>query len=734
MTIYSPPQTIAQASRYLSQGFAPIPVRYRDKSPTLSKWQQITLTQSDIQKHFGTEHNIGVVLGTRSSGLIDVDVDDNIALKLAPAFLPDTGMVFGRTSRRRSHWIYRCSVTKTKQYVGENGMIVEMRGDRAQTVFPGSIHSSGEPVAFDLDGEPANVGYDELEFACEQLCIAATLARHWNAGSRHALALATSGFLAKSRWDEADTLAIIMTVASAVGDTEHEDRQLCVAQTYQKLASGEPVQGYAKLSEILGKKVADKLAQWCGPTADLDIPWSLPPTAEAIVDISTDTRAAEAFAGSYNDEIVYCEEMDGWFRKDNQVHRPISAVQIQGVATTFARTLAVQIAGHLPGGMWQARSMESCGRINSLVQLARAKLLTAWGKIDKARGLIGLVDGSVYDLDAGRLTTQPQSLVTKSIGTQFDEGASCSNWLKFLDRIFAGDQETIAFVQRAVGYSLSGEVGEQSMFLLVGTGANGKSTFITALNHLFGDYAATIPMHTLMLQRNGNEQTNDLALLPNKRFVVASEGEPGQRLAESRIKLMTGGDKISCRRLYGDYFTFEPQFKLWLATNSLPLITGVDEAIWRRMHVIRFPVTIPVAERDLNLGYALQAELPGILNWALQGYQDWKQHKLSPPPQVTSATGEYRRDNDTVGQFIEACCERDPRAVTSAKDLYDCYSRWADESGLGPLHKTMFGKTLAQKDFAKVARSSGSAWKGLNLKPTDVTELLQRKGLTQSAE
>jgi putative DNA primase/helicase len=558
--IYNPNQTIAQALHYLSQGFAPIPVEYREKKPLLPKWQQAALCEKDLAEHFGSgPKNIGIVLGARSNGLIDVDIDDDIALQLAPGFLPETGMVFGRNSRPRSHWLYRSAVTKSKQFSDENGMIVEIRGDGAQTVFPGSVHASGEQITFDTDREPENIDYEQLEFACIQLCVATTLLRHWQDGSRHGLALAVAGFLAKSGWKEADAIKLIIAVASAAGDGDIEDRRLCVVDTYRRYAAGGTIQGYEKLCGLLTKKVADKLAFWCKSAVEADMSVSLPVDAMAMADISTDARAAETFSNSYKGKVIYCDGSNGWFRKDNQVFRPISAVQIQGVATKFSCDLANKIAGRLPGGFSQSRALESYGRINSLVQLSRAKLRVEWEEIDKARNLIGLGDGAVYDLNRMQVM-QSQAIVTKTIGANFDQEAKCPNWEKFLDRIFAGDKDVIGFVQRAVGYTLSGEVGEQCLFLLVGTGANGKSTFVNAINSLFGDYAAAIPMHTLMLQRGGNEQTNDLALLPGKRFVAASEGEPGQRLAESRIKVMTGGDRISCRRLYQDYFSFDPQF------------------------------------------------------------------------------------------------------------------------------------------------------------------------------
>jgi putative DNA primase/helicase len=180
---------------------------------------------------------------------------------------------------------------------------------------------------------------------------------------------------------------------------------------------------------------------------------------------------------------------------------------------------------------------------------------------------------------------------------------------------------------------------------------------------------------------------------------------------------MTGSDIITCRRLYQDFFEYQPQFKLWIATNNLPKVTGVDEAIWRRIRVIRFPVTIPEEERDPNLTHDLKTELRGILNWALEGLKHWKDDGLKAPTQVTQATGEYRLENDTVAQFIEACCDKDPRVTTTAKVLYDRYLCWCSESGFDAIPKNIFGKTLAQKGLQRTGLRAGSAWNGLRLKP-----------------
>jgi putative DNA primase/helicase len=210
--------------------------------------------------------------------------------------------------------------------------------------------------------------------------------------------------------------------------------------------------------------------------------------------------------------------------------------------------------------------------------------------------------------------------------------------------------------------------------------------------------------------------SNDLAYLVGKRLVVASEGEQGQRLAESKIKLMTGGDRLSCRALYQNLFEFEPQFKLWVATNDLPKVTGTNDAIWRRIRVIEFPVTIPPAEQDKSLSERLVAELPGILQWALEGLKDWQTRGLDAPECVLKSTEAYRDENDTVGQWIESTCVCGPGCRASMKDLYASYQIWCENSSLDPLPNTGFGKELGRRKFPVVKTHRGNDRKGIGLR------------------
>ncbi|MBC6714265.1 phage/plasmid primase, P4 family [Treponema sp. Marseille-Q3903] len=204
-----------------------------------------------------------------------------------------------------------------------------------------------------------------------------------------------------------------------------------------------------------------------------------------------------------------------------------------------------------------------------------------------------------------------------------------------------------------MGYALSGDVSEQCLFILWGTGANGKSTFLNVLQYLFGDYACSTMIETFM--KKNSEQSNDLARLKGARLVTTSEIELGKQMSESLIKTVTGEDDLTARFLYGEYFSFKPTFKIFMATNHKPKIRGADNGIWRRIKMIPFTVTIPPEQRDKKLTEKLIAENSGILNWLIQGYAMWRKEGLGEEPKaVREANNEYRMDMDVVGTFVDS--------------------------------------------------------------------------------
>jgi putative DNA primase/helicase len=269
-----------------------------------------------------------------------------------------------------------------------------------------------------------------------------------------------------------------------------------------------------------------------------------------------------------------------------------------------------------------------------------------------------------------------------------------------------GNDELILFLQRAIGYSLTGETVEQCLFILHGNGANGKSTFLETMARLLGDgYAAGTPTETIMLKRFDGGIPNDIARLKGARFVNVNEVEQGRRMAESKVKQMTGGDTITARFMRGEFFDFIPEYKLWIRANHKPEITGTDNAIWRRIRLIPFEVEIPQAEQDPYLMDKLTGEYDGILTWAINGCLLWQQDRLNPPQAVTKATADYREEMDTVGHFLTERTEA-VNQYTAFKAIYTAYSAWCDENSEHPIKQKAFSQALIERGYT-LKRTTG---------------------------
>lgn len=297
-----------------------------------------------------------------------------------------------------------------------------------------------------------------------------------------------------------------------------------------------------------------------------------------------------------------------------------------------------------------------------------------------------------------------EDLVTMLAGVDHDREKDCPRFRKFLSEILP-DEEVRLFVQRWFGYCLTGDISEQALAIFYGTGANGKSTLLDTIKHVLGDYVATVPIQTFMHddKRRGGDATPDLARLPGRRIVLASEPEVGARLSESVIKSVTGGEDISARKLFKDMFEYTPAFKVILSCNQKPSVRGQDEGIWRRMLMVPFTVTIPPERRvPLRIMLArLQAEAPGILNWALDGYLMWREMGLAPPQAVRDATEEYRLDSDPMGEFLRLCTMRQAGRSVQAMVMYRAYAHWARANAIDPVSPTLFGRRMGDRGYHK---------------------------------
>ena len=312
-------------------------------------------------------------------------------------------------------------------------------------------------------------------------------------------------------------------------------------------------------------------------------------------------------------------------------------------------------------------------------------------------------------------------MLTKYADVEFRDDAECPLWLAFLEKIFGGNAEIIGYLQRAVGYSLTGDTREQCLHLLHGSGSNGKSTFLEVLQALMGDYGVQADFATFV-EKKGDGPRNDVARLAGTRMVRSSEIGEGKRLNESLVKSLTGQDTIAARFLYSEAFEFRPTFKLWLAANHKPVIRGTDHAIWRRVRLIPFTVTISESEKDETLKDRLIAELPGILRWAVEGCHLWLERGLHPPDAVTVATTAYKNESDILGTFLEECCEIGSGLEVSATELYTAYKRWAHENGEFELSQTAFGRRIEERGF-DVRKNGVKYRRGLRLVPNVVSRI-----------
>lgn len=305
-------------------------------------------------------------------------------------------------------------------------------------------------------------------------------------------------------------------------------------------------------------------------------------------------------------------------------------------------------------------------------------------------GYLNLREGHLYEHDKDKYFTRISNV-------EFTDKADCPMWEDFLQQIFDGDTELIEYIQRAVGYSLSGSTEEQMMFILYGNGRNGKSVFLDVINELFGTYSTNISAQSIMVKQQSGGANPDIAKLAGARLVTTTESNEGVRFDEGLIKQLTGGDRVTARFLYEDEFEFTPQFKLWMATNHKPLIRGTDDGIWRRMGIIPFNVQIPEHKVDKKLTHKLRREINAILNWAVLGYLKWQQDGLREPEIIKTQRAEYRVEMDSIEAFIQDCCVVDAFSNVRAKEFYQAYRDWASDNGQYLMSNTKFGREMAKK-------------------------------------
>ncbi len=368
-----------------------------------------------------------------------------------------------------------------------------------------------------------------------------------------------------------------------------------------------------------------------------------------------------------------------------------------------------------------AKNSDKLERLRAMITLASTdpRVRCEVADFDANPWLLNCGNGTI-DLQSGALRPhRREDLITKLIPLDYDPNAQCPRWLAFLDRIFRDEDgfscdDLIAYLQRLLGYCLTGVTKEQIQPIFFGTGANGKSVTLRVVHGIMNDYAKAADFSTFATKRS-DRLSNDLARLCGARLVSACEGDDGAHLSESLIKKLTGGDPITARFMFKEFFEFTPTFKVILVTNHKPIIKTTDRAIRRRIHLVPFSQVIPSEEQDRHLPEKLQAEYPGILTWMVQGCLAWQAQGLGMPDAVKEATETYLDEMDTVGNFLRDRCVLEGYAKVKSSALYSTYQDWCRDNGEQPLSQTKFSLRLKEKGFQTKRETTGQFWQKVGL-------------------
>ncbi|MBN8597221.1 MAG: bifunctional DNA primase/polymerase [Planctomycetes bacterium] len=723
------------AREYLGLGYMPLPVPRQAKGCVLDNWTSLRFSEAELPQYFSGEGNVGLALGEVSGWLVDVDLDCDEAIALAPKFLPATEAKTGRASAPNSHWWYIASGAVTKKHKDPitGKMIVEFRSNGQQTLVGPSIHPKGEPYDW-LKEKPGVADADYLAGCVAALAAAVVKKLHPDLAARTPPG-PTSAATATSRSSSAPADSVVRRASAYLaamppaisGNGGH-------SRTYA--AATALVHGFGLDQHTAMRLLLDEYNPRCEPPwTDKDLlhkisdasskpherpygwlrdsgfvqPILAPASADQVVATHasscqrpfTDLGNAERLADAYANRLRYCASMGQWLEWDGRRWRRCTPEVPRYLMTTVSRGIANAAAAGIPTrarSEWAHKS-ESRSRIDAAVSLACS--LPAFAvdsdQLDADPWAFNVENGTL-DLRTGAIGPHDQEqLITKLAPVIFDAEAKCPRFEAFLNRIFDGDESLQEFVLGLLGMCLSGDCREQRLPIFFGCGANGKSVLVDTTLELMGDYACVAPPDLLVCSQT-REHATEIADLMGRRLVVASETESGAHLKIQRMKQLTGDKLLKGRFMRQDFFSFVRTHKTLLVTNNKPLIREESEAVWRRILLVPFSVVIPAEERNANLLDELKAEWPGILATLVRAGVRWQHEPMPAPNAVLVATAGYREQEDGVGRFVAERCEVEQGGVFTAwKELHECYRGWCSENGEQPLSATLLGEALAKR-------------------------------------
>jgi putative DNA primase/helicase len=438
----------------------------------------------------------------------------------------------------------------------------------------------------------------------------------------------------------------------------------------------------------------------------------------------TELDLSEMLVERFGDVLRYCSALGGWHAWDGSRWAPDERERARECVKAIARDLAGEAAALLDEDVFRAaKRAGSAGGVDAILSLARSTPGIVFGPEDANRDpwLLNAANGTI-DLRSGTLRPHNRDdLITRVCPVEYDPRADAPVFAAFLERV-QPDPDVRAYLARLFGYAAIGVVREHVLGVLWGPGANGKSVLADVVAHVLGDYAKPGPASLIIGGGRHEPHPTDVASCVGSRLVVLHETQRGASFDASRVKLLTGGDRLTARHMHEDYFGFAPSHTLLMLSNYKPQADASDAALWRRIHLVLFPVTIPEDERDPELAEKVKAEGAGVLRWIVDGAREWQRVGLAAPQAIREQTAAYRSSEDVVGAFLDERTVRLAGTSVKAGALYAAFKSWCEDQGTRAVRGNDFAAELVGRGFRREERSAGRFYVGLGLRAEDAEE------------
>jgi len=679
--------------------------------------------ENQIKAWFGAlgmpEANIGIATG-KVSGLVVVDVDEAKGADISDLGRADVTMtVFDipkvQTGGGYHFYFAYPQNAQIKNSASRLGKFIDVRGDGGYVIAPPSKHISGKKYEF------ANDARSLIDFPAEWIAkltqpAQSALAQNGNGSAANGQ---QSPFIIPPPvplFEIPETIpdgARNDTLARLAGSLRRIDLEQSEIEATLHSVNQRKCVPPLTFNEV--KEIARKVARY-QPTQ------VIPQVSDPDITNWDDVSIAKMFVSEYKAKIRFNADAKKWLIWSNTHWQTDRTDTVIRKAAEFSQNLYVKVTSLIKNQADMTTAQRQIKRsntntgLNAFLNLSKAYLTLTSEDLDKNAYLLNCKNGTI-DLKTGVLEPHSASnLITKFVPYDYDAGAQSRTFEKFLADI-QPDPVVRAFLQQSIGYSLLGVARERCFWILYGTGNNGKSVFIDLFSELLNDYASSTNSASVMAQK-ADRIPNDIARLHGKRFIVIPETEENERINAALIKALSGGDKITARFLFGEFFDFYFSGKLWIATNHKPTITDHSKGFWDRLKIIPFTVDIPAANviKKDTLVAALLDDAPAILKWAVDGVRAYfGQNGLVVPKTIQDEIAAYKYEQDSIAQFIDECCEIGSYHQVDNAKLYRRYKDFCGDNGEYVRSQRRFSQNLKERGFTQT-RGASRMWQGIDLK------------------